>query len=256
VRAKVNYSQIKALVESPPFHTQTQLTKLDPLRQYHYKYKYLCPLFTCLLVLPSRTSTVLPLTYPDKPSTAMTTTSARTLASSLDKLTISHGPQIPLKQKRPQLADTWEDEASSDTETESSLTSANPAKSSHNLPSPPPPTPSSPSMHTKSSAFDSQYQTLPPFGMNGSFDDKDSARSPPPRRSAGGADRRPEKTTATASRMIASAIGQAPRKRTEEEKKYDQAMKVQEKKKRDAIKEAEERKKRDLEQARKAIWED
>lgn len=60
----------------------------------------------------------------------------------------------------------------------------------------------------------------------------------------------------TASRLIAAGIGQKAPRRTEEQRKYDQAMKVQEKKKRDAAREAEERQKKELEQAKKAMWDD
>lgn len=68
--------------------------------------------------------------------------------------------------------------------------------------------------------------------------------------------RRPEKTTSTAARMIAAGIGQKAPRRTEEERKYDRAMKLQEKKKRDAAKDEEERRKRELEKARQSVWED
>jgi hypothetical protein len=56
--------------------------------------------------------------------------------------------------------------------------------------------------------------------------------------------------------LIAAGLGQRPPKRTEEERKYDQAMRVQEKKKRDAAKAEEQKKKDDLEKAKKSIWED
>lgn len=101
--------------------------------------------------------------------------------------------------------------------------------------------------------------------MNGSIDDASrsgSGSSTPSRRAGAGAgtaeqpDKRPEKTTSTAARLIAAGLGQRAPRRTEEERKYDQAMKVQEKKKRDAAKAEEERKKAELEQAKKSIWED
>lgn len=96
--------------------------------------------------------------------------------------------------------------------------------------------------------------------MNGSIDDASgSGRSTPPSRRGGDgeqSDKRPEKTTATAARLIAAGLGQRAPRRTEEERKYDQAMKVQEKKRRDAAKAEEERKKAELEQAKKSIWED
>lgn len=100
--------------------------------------------------------------------------------------------------------------------------------------------------------------------MNGSVDDarssgnrsaSGSGRSTP-QASAEQPEKRPEKTTSTAARLIAAGLGQRAPRRTEEERKYDQAMKVQEKKRRDAAKAEEERKKAELEQAKKSIWED
>jgi hypothetical protein len=180
----------------------------------------------------------------------MTSASARTLATSLDKLKISHGPQIPLKQTKGVVADSWDQDESSDTETE--LTSPGALGSA---PGPPPPTPASPSFATKSQAFNSQYQSMPPFGMTSSDDRIETTRTAP-WRTTEDPDRRPGKTTSTASRLIAAGIGQKAPRRTKEEREYDQAMKLQEKKKRDAAKEEDERKKKEIEQARKSIWDD
>ncbi|GAB7325310.1 hypothetical protein MBLNU13_g09361t1 [Cladosporium sp. NU13] len=187
----------------------------------------------------------------------MTSTSASALQSSLDKLAIS-----PESHKAPKVltnttivADSWEDEASTTTKPKS-VPTAIPVST----PSPPPPTPASPTVKTKTSAFDSPYQTLPPFGMSGSSDDArtggSAARSQPSPRTTADPDKRPEKTTSTAARLIAAGLGQRAPRRTEEERKYDQAMKVQEKKKRDAAKAEEQRKKEELEKAKKSIWED
>jgi hypothetical protein len=96
--------------------------------------------------------------------------------------------------------------------------------------------------------------------MSGSADDTrtggSATRSQAPPRNAADPDKRPEKTTSTAARLIAAGLGQRAPRRTEEERKYDQAMKVQEKKKRDAAKAEEQKKKDDLEKAKKSIWED
>jgi cell division protein FtsN len=73
---------------------------------------------------------------------------------------------------------------------------------------------------------------------------------------SGGEERRPDKTTAIASRLIAAAIGQQPAQRTKEQREYDQAMKVQEKKKRDQAKDKELQAQREKEQAKKDIWGD
>ncbi|KAK6442942.1 hypothetical protein LTR95_000820 [Oleoguttula sp. CCFEE 5521] len=177
----------------------------------------------------------------------MTSTSARTLATSLDKLSIDKSTGASSARGKTEPLETWEDEEDSDTETKPASKPrpiAIQRSGSMNLPNPPPPTPSSPS---------SAYQTLPPYGMAGSPGDTRSSQSS---RRGEEEDRRPEKTTSTASRLIAAGIGHAPPKRTKEQKEYDQAMKLQEKKKRDATKEDEERKRRELEHARKAIWDD
>lgn len=96
--------------------------------------------------------------------------------------------------------------------------------------------------------------------MSGSADDTrtggSAARSQAPARNSADPDKRPEKTTSTAARLIAAGLGQRAPRRTEEERKYDQAMKVQEKKKRDAAKAEEQKKKDELEKAKKSIWED
>jgi hypothetical protein len=92
--------------------------------------------------------------------------------------------------------------------------------------------------------------------MSGSSEDSGATRSQPSARGAGEPDKRPEKTTSTAARLIAAGLGQRAPRRTEEERKYDQAMRVQEKKKRDAAKAEEQKKKEDLEKAKKSIWED
>jgi len=188
----------------------------------------------------------------------MTSTSASALQSSLDKLAIS-----PESHKTPKvltntaiIADSWEDEGSATTNPASAPTAI-----PISTPSPPPPTPASPTVRTKTSAFDSPYQTLPPFGMSGSSDDTrtggSAARSQAsPRTTSADPDKRPEKTTSTAARLIAAGLGQRAPRRTEEERKYDQAMKVQEKKRRDAAKAEEQKKKDELEKAKKSIWED
>jgi hypothetical protein len=96
--------------------------------------------------------------------------------------------------------------------------------------------------------------------MNGSVDGAATgagrSSTPTGRTSSADPDKRPEKTTSTAARLIAAGLGQRPPKRTEEERKYDQAMRVQEKKKRDAAKAEEQKKKDDLEKAKRSIWED
>lgn len=195
----------------------------------------------------------------------MAQTSAKALQTSLNKLQISTDTKPTASKTSP--AESWEDEdtpSSSDTETaDTPPTSAITLSSSYDIPAPPPPTPASPSTtlpwtsNTLSNTTpNSQYHSTPPYGFDGTNDDVPTSSSSSKRGTSNADDKRPEKSTAVASRLIAAGIGQKAPKRTREQREYDQALKVQEKKKRDAIKEEEERKKRDLELARRAIWED
>ena len=73
---------------------------------------------------------------------------------------------------------------------------------------------------------------------------------------SGSDDKRPEKSTAVASRLIAAGLGQKAPKRTKEQREYDNAMKVQEKKKRDAAKDEEKRRVEEREKAKRDMWGD
>ena len=196
----------------------------------------------------------------------MAQASAKALQTSLNKLQISTDTK-PTTSKT-SLAESWEDEdtpSSSDTETaETPPASAIALSSSHDIPAPPPPTPAAPSTtlpwtsNTLSKTNpNSQYHSTPPYGFDGTRDDVPSSSSNTTRKSTSNADdKRPEKSTAVASRLIAAGIGQKAPKRTKEQREYDQAMKVQEKKKRDAAKAEEERRKAEREKAMKDVWGD
>lgn len=174
----------------------------------------------------------------------------RDVTSSLDQLRISN--QTPkAKKSGSEPVESWEDE-SSDTETEAESTSTPVRPTTSNLPRAPPPTPFSPARQREQI---SSNGSLPEFDfVNGTLDTNSIESSHTA--STRGEDRRPEKSTAVASRLIAAAIGQRAPRRTEEQRKYDQAMKIQEKKKRDEAREAENRKKLEAERAKKAIWDD
>jgi hypothetical protein len=181
----------------------------------------------------------------------MSTDHARDIASSLGKLQIS--PSSKAKKSAP--ADSWEDEADESSENETKVVSTPPIRpDSAQLPGPPPPTPASTRVQSPSNA-----QPLPSFNfVDGTFDAPPAATgasrgSGPSSREE---ERRPDKTTSVAARLIAAGIGQKAPRRTEEQRKYDQAMKIQEKKRRDKIKEEEDRKKREAEQAKKDVWGD
>ncbi|SMR45350.1 unnamed protein product [Zymoseptoria tritici ST99CH_3D1] len=176
----------------------------------------------------------------------MPSDSAKGVTASLGKLKIA-----PHKKSAP--AESWEDEADDSSDTETEISTPPPRPDSVNVPGPPPPTPSSP---RRQKAIDAQYQSLPAFNfVDGTFDTASASSDTLASRSTG-EERRPDKTTSVASRLIAAGIGQKAPRRTEEQRKYDQAMKVQEKKRRDKIKEEEERKKKEAEQAKKDIWGD
>lgn len=166
------------------------------------------------------------------------------VAESLGKLKIADN----IKSRKPEPAESWEDEvdAAADENEDNGAASTPVRPSTANLPGPPPPTPSSP---TDAKQREFHYQNFGPLGLE----------SPPQNSSPRGSEtpeRRPEKTTAVASRLIAAGLGQKAPKRTPEQREYDQAMKVQEKKKRDQAKAEEERKQREAEAAKKAIWDD
>lgn len=182
----------------------------------------------------------------------MTQASIKTLHTSLDKLDIAQDTK-KAKPKAVEPLDSWEDDAGSDTETEPDPKSPlRPTSSSaSDIPSPPPPTPISPGV---ASARDGSHATLPTYGYDSN---SSSGTGSPARRSiASTEEKRPEKSTAVASRLIAAGLGQKVPRRTKEQREYDQAMKVQEKKKRDAAREEEKRRGEEKESAKRNMWDD
>ncbi|KAK5121015.1 hypothetical protein LTR85_005799 [Meristemomyces frigidus] len=188
----------------------------------------------------------------------MTQASARSLTTSLDKLRISGSSKTAPKHKRKDPAESWEEEAegdSPDTELDSGTATPVHQVTSSDYPGAPPPTPASPSFSSSKTTKGLPYQTFPPYGFDGTDDDAESGTRSPPVRGIG-EERRPEKSTAVASRLIAAGIGQKAPRRTKEQREYDQAMKLQEKKRRDQAKAEEERKRVEKEKAKQAIWDD
>ena len=180
----------------------------------------------------------------------------KTLRTSLDKLDISSSTQ-KAKPKAVEPLDSWEDDSGSDTETEADPKSPlrpSTSTSASDIPSPPPPTPISPSARDISAS--STHTTLPPQGSDSASNSSSGASTPARQSVAGGEDKRPEKSTAVASRLIAAGLGQKAPKRTKEQREYDQAMKVQEKRKRDAVREEERRREEERERAKRDMWGD
>ena len=164
--------------------------------------------------------------------------SAQSLTASLDKLQLTGNSKASLTQKKAKPVESWEDEDVDSSDVDSGTTTPVRPVTSSDLPGAPPPTPSSPSFRFDGASIDysGKSQGLSTRGS--------------------GEDRRPEKSTALASRLIAAGIGQKAPRRTQEQREYDQAMKVQEKKRRDKAKAEEERLKAEKERAKRAIWED
>ncbi|KAJ5985509.1 hypothetical protein N7499_008207 [Penicillium canescens] len=158
------------------------------------------------------------------------------------KKTAGPSTRKPVTKKRKPVADSWEDEADSDSEAEPESeqdvqprpedAALSPALSAGEGPLDPPPTPISP-------------QTSNPWGAR--------ARASSPASKDGPA-RRPEKQTAVASRLIAGALGIRAPKRTEEQRAYDRSVKEQEIRRRKKEKEEEARAQEENEKAKNAVW--
>ncbi|USP76075.1 hypothetical protein yc1106_03349 [Curvularia clavata] len=186
------------------------------------------------------------------------------------KLSPSH-PEKPLKKpKSKPVADSWDDDdalssSGSDTETEDvkkssakkttkeqasnsphdSLQPLSTTTSRDTPPNPPPPTPASPT------GFEYPYDSPSNVAYGDGARSSDSSRS-----RGGGPDKRPEKTTAVAGRMIAGALGVRAPRRTEEEREYDRVMREKERKRRAEEKEREKREIEEKEARKRAVWED
>lgn len=152
-----------------------------------------------------------------------------------------------LKGKHKPVADSWEDEdveMSTPTAPEAMSPTAGVVDSSSMAPNPPPPTPISPTgqPYDWSAAGVLGGGRPQPRGLPGSNTPR------------GESDRRPEKTTAAASRMIAAGLGVRAPKKTEEQRQYDRAMKEQEIRRKAKEKEDREKERLDDEKAKAAVW--
>lgn len=189
-------------------------------------------------------------------------TSPAEVADTLSQLKLSpKSPSKPAnKPKSKAVADSWDDDLSSgsDTETETlsrttsgkaslSPINTNSTSASDNGPSPPPPTPASPTQFPYPDNAHFADIGGHDLGYDGSRRGSTGTNMP---------SKRPDKTTATASRMIAAGLGLKAPRRTAEEREYDKAMKDKERKRRDEER-AKEKAEKDAAEARKrAVWED
>ncbi|KAL9103796.1 MAG: hypothetical protein Q9163_001205 [Psora crenata] len=130
--------------------------------------------------------------------------------------------------------ESWEEEAASPISTSSPVSTLSTPSTPlvDSTPGPPPPTPISPTQRRGKTTDLSTFPTSPhsrdsPRGVNGGL----SAAETP--------DKRPEKSSAAAGRMIAGALGVKGPKLTEEQRREDQKRREMEK-----------------EEARRAIWDE
>ena len=140
-----------------------------------------------------------------------------------------------------EVADSWEDDALSDCspedereqeqEQETRKGAAKATEPPHQTPRPkaPPPTPVAPPTNT------------PGWDSQGGSDFREERR-------------RPEKSTAVASRLIAGALGVKAPKKTEEQRAYERSVKEQEIRRRNREKEQREKERLDGEKAKASVW--
>ncbi|KAI9669883.1 MAG: hypothetical protein M1831_006918 [Alyxoria varia] len=189
------------------------------------------------------------------------------LESSVQRLSVNDGVRNPktqsTKPRKEKLADSWEDEStpSSDEDIpasnvqngDGSLKSPKtPTTQGSDYPGPPPPTPASPRFTSHSRGLS---KNVPVEGYsNIDFEQDGTGRSSS--RPSTSSNARPEKTTATASRMIAAGLGVKAPKRTEEERKYDRAVRDNERRRREEAKVAERLERERIERCKKDMWGD
>jgi len=204
----------------------------------------------------------------------MASNTSRDLAASVAKLSLktSDSGTKTAKKKAPAVADSWDEDISSESETENGNVSAvaetpGGTKSGARIDagtSAPPPTPMSPSYGARqSSAFSPSSgrgsgRLTPP-----SFDEELDAGSDTGFGSGKGAtaaaaepSKRPEKTDAVARRMIASALGLKAVRPNAEQKAYDRALREKERRRREEEREQERKRAEEAAKARQAVWDD
>lgn len=172
---------------------------------------------------------------------SLTSLSRLGITDSLESLDISEKDRTR-PNGRP-VADSWEDEE--DAASSASSDDAGETGTPRYIPSAPPPTPISPSARRADTAWGEFPSVYSPQSSVGRSNPAQATTS-----------HRPEKSTATAGRMIAGALGVKTPKRSEEAKAYERAVREKESKRiareRDERKMEEERR----QQARRQVWED
>ncbi|KAI4263733.1 MAG: hypothetical protein L6R42_001129 [Xanthoria sp. 1 TBL-2021] len=169
---------------------------------------------------------------------SLTSWSRPGIAASLESLDISEKDRTR-PNGRP-VADSWEDE-----EDAASSASSDDAGTPRCIPNAPPPTPISPSARRVDTAWGEFPSVYSPQSSVGRSNPAQAITS-----------LRPEKSTATAGRMIAGALGVKTPKTSEEAKAYERAVREKESKR--IARERAERKMEEegRQQARRQVWED
>jgi len=177
----------------------------------------------------------------------MSMANRRDVDTSLSKLSIS--PESPPKKNKAAsnyVADSWETASiSSDEEAACGNDDCGTAMPPRDAAEPPPPTPATPSFHAHSTPYGNPMQLA--SGSLGS-----PAMSPTAGRTAELPEKRPEKTTATAARMIAGALGVKAPKKGDGMRKYEAAIKDKERRRVESEKERRE----EAERKKREMWED
>jgi len=185
------------------------------------------------------------------------------LASALSSLKVSTDttPKSASKSKNEEVVESWDDENDEDEAADqaASLPSM-PSRHKRNpsdYPNAPPSTPAmlSPTLSAQNHSFqgiDSAFDNVPITPTSTRTTPASGRRSD----STPGEEKRPEKSTAVASRLIAAGLGVKAPKRTEEQRAYDKSVREQERKRKE--REIQDRKKaeEDKEKAKRSVWED
>ena len=156
--------------------------------------------------------------------------------------------------------DSWEEEAENDstpsTPSASASGTSTPQEYLVSIPGPPPPTPMSPSHRrgksTDWSAFPQHpyaQQQSPTSSPGASLRSQNRDTSPP-------SQRRPEKSAATAGRMIAGALGVKAPRMGEEAREYERVVREKEKRRLEQDREGRYKTEREKEEAKRAVWDE
>ncbi|RVX73138.1 hypothetical protein B0A52_02265 [Exophiala mesophila] len=163
--------------------------------------------------------------------------------------------------KKLEVADSWEDEDLSSpvegdmgdhTPTDPSDLASKPNNASNPALHPPPPTPISP--RGSDQYIDWSTASMLGGGRPTPFSPSSTTASTPS--DSDRERRRPEKSTATASRLIAAGLGMKAPQKSEEAKQYDRAIREQEIRRKNREKELQQREREADEKLKAAVWTD